>query len=802
MADVELHVGINGEAELKKSLGDLASEAKALKAEMTELKTNTSQFSTEEDRAKAIAEKLNEQIQNQESRVKLLNEKLEEAKSKYGDNSTQVSNLRTELANAKTVLGRMKTEQEQATSATEDNTEAVEDFAEATEDGGNGALTMGDMIKANLISDAIKNGLKKLAELAKEAAEALVSCATDAAAYADEILTMSTVTGLSTEQLQEFQYMSELVDVSVDTMTSSMVKLTGAMKKSRAGSKAEAEAFQKLGIRTTNADGTLRDSTEVFFEVIEALGQMEEGTERDALAMALFGKSAQELNPLIKAGKESIEAFAEEAHRMGFVLTDEELERLGELDDAMQRFELFKQTVRTRLGLAMAPAMERVLSKLTEFANRVDWEMVGEKLGGLLETLADKLIAWVEGVDFDALAEGAGKLLDGLIGGLTWIVEHADEIIDFAKQIAILLLGGKLLSGGKSALDFGSKLLGGGTKTATAAATSAATSGTGMGLGSTLLASGPLAAVIGGIVGGFWQGNRNIDEARARGTLGDTASAQDYLNLLKELEAESTRLREEYQALADCGADLTTTQNALDYNAFSLDSTLDGLADTLGVDREALGEYYKAWNKYRAALDAADAAQAAYEANPKKGTQKKLDAAQQQLTEAENALAAVIAESGIDLGDMFDTGSIEALPGEAYGWGLDVSSSFANGIDANSPLVRAAVWGVANLARAYLGHSEPDVGPMAHDSQWMPDMMQSLASGITANAHLVTDAARGLAFDLSDVLHAGSPGGAGVNYGGVNVVIYGADGQSADELYDVFSYRLQQDVLSREAVFA
>lgn len=131
-------------------------------------------------------------------------------------------------------------------------------------------------------------------------------------------------------------------------------------------------------------------------------------------------------------------------------------------------------------------------------------------------------------------------------------------------------------------------------------------------------------------------------------------------------------------------------------------------------------------------------------------------------------------------------------------------ASYADGITIGAdkwlaPALRVA----AGLVSAYFHHSEPDVGPMADDADWMPDMMAGWARQINDNSYLVRDAMAGLAFDLQDVLRPGlQAGGGGVNYGGVNVVIYGADGQSASELYEEFSYRLNQDVLDREAVFA
>ena len=101
--------------------------------------------------------------------------------------------------------------------------------------------------------------------------------------------------------------MADLVDTSLGTMTGSMTKLTRAMQKARGGNKDAVATFEQLGVQVTNADGSLRDSTDVFFDIIDALGAMEEGTERDALAMDIFGKSAQELNPLIAAGSAAIE---------------------------------------------------------------------------------------------------------------------------------------------------------------------------------------------------------------------------------------------------------------------------------------------------------------------------------------------------------------------------------------------------------------------------------------------------------------------------------------------------------------
>lgn len=403
-------IGVDGEAEYRRQMQNIIQEAKTLKAEMNQLKTEVTDESNAQENAAKQAENLTQQIKNQEERVRLLAQQMQTCAEKYGEADTKTLQYREQLANAQTVLNDMKRDQQSATDATND-------FATAETAAGNAAIDAGTLIKANLISEAIISGLRTVADLAWKAAKGIVELATDSAEYADEIMTQSTVTGISTDQLQEYAYMAELVDVSVDTMTGSMRKLTSTMGKARTGSERESAAFERLGIQVTNADGTLRSSTGVFWEIIEALGQMEDGTERDALCMDLFGKSAAELNPLIAAGTQKIAAWAQEAHEMGYVLDEETLEKLGSLDDSMQRLDNLKTTIRNKLGAAMAPALERLVDKLIEFAERVDWDALGDALGHLLDAIADALIRLVESGTLDNLINLANTFLGGLFKG-------------------------------------------------------------------------------------------------------------------------------------------------------------------------------------------------------------------------------------------------------------------------------------------------------------------------------------------------------------------------------------------------
>lgn len=786
-------IGVDGEAEYRQQMARINSEAKALKAEMTELATAVTDESTAQENAKKQAENYTRQLENQEERVRLLSEQLDRATEAYGEGSTQANEYRAMLANARTTLNQMRTEQSGAT-------EDVNDFADAEEEAGEKAVSMGDLIKANVISDAIMAGLKKLAELGREAAQALWGTVTGAAEYADTYLTMSQTTGLSTDQLQEFAYMAELVDVSLDTMTGSMTKLTRQMSAARSGNEAAGEAFARLGIKTTNADGSLRDSTEVFFEVIDALGQMEDGSERDALAMEIFGKSAQQLNPLIAQGRAGIEGFAEEAREMGYVLDEETLSKLGELDDSFQRLTNLRTMISNKLGAGMAPGVTRAVDKLIEFGERVDWDRVGNALGNLVETGVDKLIELADGADLDRLADGALKLGEGIVTGGTWILEHADEIIKLVSTIGGAMLLGKGAGAAKSAWDTVSGLFGGAEAAtgAAAAAAPAAVAETGAEVGAAMgeaaaptfwgaIASGagwasalalPL-SILGFGAYGAYANTQMKNEAVAEAI--EEAAAYENASL-EELRSAEQALFAEYRA----------AEQAADQR-----DEMETWAALGGIDPE---------DGYRSAEFEAAAAAA----------KAKWKAVRDMLAEAEAGLSDESGLTLIDAGDVSDyqaswdaiaaaaSESLDGITADAQASGEDAMASYADGITLGADKWLApALATTAGLFASYFHHSEPDVGPMADDADWMPDMMAGWARQINDNSYLVRDAMAGLAFDLQDVLRPGlQAGGGGVNYGGVSVVIYGADGQSASDLYEEFSYRLNQDVLDREAVFA
>lgn len=420
-------VKVQGESEYNKALTKIQNNLKVLNSEM---KVVTSQYDKNDKSTQNLSQQneiLNKKIAEQKQKVEGLKKVVAEAEAATGKNSATTQKWQTDLNNAQAELNKLErtvSENERAMAesaeATKDNANAVEDFGEEADESGKSALKLGDLIKANLISDAIKSGLTALANGVKAVGSAMTESLTAGAEYADNILTMSVQTGISTENLQKYNAVAELVDVSTETMTNSMAKNIKSMTTASSGSGAMAEAYQKLGVSVTNADGTLRDSETVYWETIDALKNVTDETTRDSIAMQILGKSAQDLNPLIAQGSEGIKALGDEAVKMGAVLSQEALQSLGAVDDEMQKFSSITGATGNLLASAFAPTIATAMSGVNEFAAEIN---------GLIMAVVNGDGQGVEAA-LNSVGQAVTNMVSNLVNAIPQLMTVASSLID------------------------------------------------------------------------------------------------------------------------------------------------------------------------------------------------------------------------------------------------------------------------------------------------------------------------------------------------------------------------------------
>lgn len=154
--DIGPKIGIDGEKEFRESLRTMGQQLKTLG---TEMKAVTSAFDVDNDSQKKLAAQsdvLNRQLEVQQQRLGEVQKALDYAKANYSENSSEVQRWQQALNNATTDVNRTKKQLNELETG-------VEGVGDAMDGAGQKTSLFGDMLKSNLLGDAIKSGVKAVA---------------------------------------------------------------------------------------------------------------------------------------------------------------------------------------------------------------------------------------------------------------------------------------------------------------------------------------------------------------------------------------------------------------------------------------------------------------------------------------------------------------------------------------------------------------------------------------------------------------------------------------------------------------
>lgn len=471
MSDLGLRIGIEGEKEFKNALREINHSFKVLGSEMALVSAQFDKNDKSVEALRARKEMLGKEVDGQRKKTELLSAALESAAASFGKNDRRTQEWQIQLNKANAALigmereldGTNKALEEAAkeTNSLETQTEQLGDELEKTGKDANEAGSRFNKLSGVLkgAGAALAGAFAAVGVAAAAAGRALAGMTVGAAVYADEMLAAATVTGMSTDALQAYRYAAELVDVPLETLTGSMARNVRAMDAARRGVALQAGAYKALGVSVTDSRGKLRDAETVYWETIDALGRIGDETERSALSMQIFGKSALDLNPLIKQGSAGIAQLTEEARQMGAVMSKEALSSLAEFDDTMQRLSAGANAARNALGLVLLPQLKilagdgvALLGEFTRGLNEAggDWrkitKIVGNTVGGIVDAIMQTVPEIAQlGMDIvksigEALSEnlallaGAAAqiimtLLQGIIAALPSLAKGAMQLV-------------------------------------------------------------------------------------------------------------------------------------------------------------------------------------------------------------------------------------------------------------------------------------------------------------------------------------------------------------------------------------
>lgn len=228
--------------------------------------------------------------------------------------------------------------------------------------------------KMNQIADAagkIADKTKKLSVAAGGLLASGVGLAVQAGKSADEINTIAKQSGFSTDDIQKFQYAAEKIDVDLSTITGAATKMKKSMVSNSADTK---KAWETLGISVLDSNGKMRESNTVFYETVEALSKVTNETERDQLAMQIFGKSADQLAGIVDDGGAALKEMGDEAEKAGLILGKDALDNANEFNDSIDKLKATAAKRFSQIGASVAQDLLPFLEKLcTVIENVLNW---------------------------------------------------------------------------------------------------------------------------------------------------------------------------------------------------------------------------------------------------------------------------------------------------------------------------------------------------------------------------------------------------------------------------------------------
>ena len=436
---VGARVELDGEKEYKQALANLNQANKVLASEMRKLQAEYKGNTDSAEYLTKAGKLLESQLQQQREKVKYLQEQLAAATSAEKQNADWINKLKIELNNAEAAEFKFQ-------HAIEENTAALEGQGKKLVGLGDTVDQLAGKLGINLpngAKDAL-NGMEGLSAgtvAAMGAAAAAIAAASkavqelgqitlDVAAQVDEYLSQSAITGVPTEMLQAWDYAAPLIDTDAETIKGAMTKITQAMGDAADGNEAAAAKFAELGVSIQDSvTGGLRSAEGVFYDVIDALGQVENQTQRDAAAMDLMGKSAQELNPLINAGSKALKEYGEAANAAGYILDEQQIKKLGEVDDEYQKLQLQIEATKKQLAAEFAPAAKEAMELFNDVVKKAGDALIKS---GIIDGVGEVVIS------LTMMGEQVLDLLglsDTIPGKLSPIADALYELADIIARI-------------------------------------------------------------------------------------------------------------------------------------------------------------------------------------------------------------------------------------------------------------------------------------------------------------------------------------------------------------------------------
>lgn len=428
-------IQVDGEKEYRAAMAGIIQQSKVLDSELHLLSASFGQNSTAQEKNKATAEVLGRQLENQKQAVEQLTRQYSKAVQKYGENSTQALKYKQNLLEAQTAVKN-----------TENNISELNDGlnknSKEFKNAGDSGLSFGDILKANIFSNFIIEGAKKLASSIKGiSGEMIEAAARGKALNAQFEQTFGNMQGQAAEIIKDVANSSGILE---SRLKGAATQIYAFAKASGADEKTSLNIMQRALTAAADSaayyDRSLEDTVETMKSFLKGnfandarLGMSVTETTRNAKALELYGKKYQDLSEAQKTN--TLLSMVERTNNLTGAAGQARREMNG-WENVTGNLKATWQQFLAQAGLpfleSITPIIQDITARLNNMATKIDWAGFGKKVTAVFKffeenssTIVSRVAAIAAGfavlniakiaTDIGA-AVTAGTALPGLIG--------------------------------------------------------------------------------------------------------------------------------------------------------------------------------------------------------------------------------------------------------------------------------------------------------------------------------------------------------------------------------------------------
>ena len=402
--DIGPKIGLDGEKEFRAALQSMGQQLKTLD---TEMRAVTSAFSAD-DRSQAAlsaqSDVLTKKLSTQEARLAEIQKALDYARANYADNSNEVQRWQQALNNATADINKTKAQLAQLD-------KGLGDTEDALNDAGRQAASFGDVLKANLLSNIILDGVKQLASAVKSMAGEFISSAAEVKAETSAFdQTFGNLGDTASAAIGRVASESGILQTRLNTLGSKIY----AFARSSGGDTEQSMALMERALRAAADsaayyDTSVEQATETLQSFLKgnfandaALGLSATEATRNAAAMELFGDKYANLTEIQK--QETLLKMVEDSQRLSGAMG----QAAREADGWENVTGNLKETWRQFQAQAGTPFLENLIP--------------------LIQKVTAESQAWIDGVDWDGFAATVTDFV-------SLILDNGDTIISLISGI-------------------------------------------------------------------------------------------------------------------------------------------------------------------------------------------------------------------------------------------------------------------------------------------------------------------------------------------------------------------------------